>query len=322
MSGISWTDQTWNPIVGCTKVSSGCQNCWAERMAKLHYHGDFPNGWDGHVKLFPERLEQPLHWRKPRRIAVGLMGDLFHDSVPDEFIENVFWQIGLAKQITFQVLTKRPERMQRFLSAFYRYAADQAIVAQTRSDWYGVRYENPPVMPFENLWIGVSVEDQKTADERIPLLLQTPAAVRFVSLEPLLGPVDLRNIAPHDDFWTDSVDTPDPSRKLSWVICGGESGPGARPMHPDWVRSLRDQCVSAGVAFHFKQFGEWVPHGQGVRSERRTWGVIMPDGIFNSCHEIGHEIGHGGACVHLVGKKSAGHLLDGKEWMQFPESTQ
>ena len=269
--GISWTDDTWNPIVGCTKVSNGCRNCWAERMARLHYNKDFPNGWDGHVKLIPERLELPLRWRKPRKIAVGLMGDIFHPDVPDEFIDKVFQVVLDAPQHIFQILTKRPLRMMDYITQF---------------PWGRVP---------DNLWLGISVEDQKTADERIPLLLETPGAVRWVSYEPALGPIVI-------DFFPD------------WIICGGESGPGARPIHPDWVRSVRDQCVAAGVPFHFKQHGCWLHASQYCDcktdidpSDFYSW---YPKHVWS---DIPNDVSY------RIGKKDAGHLLDGKEWLGFPE---
>lgn len=227
---IEWTDAVWNPVTGCTKVSSGCKHCYAEGMAKRFWGGEreFTD-----VRCHPERLEQPLRWRKPRRVFVNSMSDLFHDDVPFDFIACVFWTVAASPQHTYQVLTKRPARMLEF----FRREAQQ----------YGAPW------PINNIMLGVSVEDQKTADERIPILLQAPAALRFVSVEPMLGPVDLRRLDPWDDFHTDALDTPDPSCKIGWVICGCESGPRARPMRPDWARSLRDQCAEAGVPFFLKQ---------------------------------------------------------------------
>jgi protein gp37 len=220
--GISWTSMTWSPLVGCSKVSPGCENCWAERAARLHSHDEFPNGWDGHVKLFPERLEQPLRWRKPRRIAVGLMGDLFHDAVPDEFIDKVFAIMALCPKHTFQVLTKRSKRMLKFLSDTSRFWATLGFL--------------------DNVWLGVSCENQAAADERIPLLLRTPAAVRFVSLEPLLGPVNID--------WALRPLMDDPS--LDWVIVGPETGPNRRPCPIDNIRSIVQQCKSSGIPVHVK----------------------------------------------------------------------
>ncbi len=221
---IEWADEVWNPLTGCTKVSQGCKHCYAERFAKRQ-------GYDfSQVELHPERLEIPLHWKRPRRIFVNSMSDLFHEKVPDRFIDQIWIVMARADEHIFQVLTKRPERMMKYCLDYY-----------------------PPNWVYENIWLGVSVEDQATADERIPWLLKTPAAVRFVSYEPVLGPVDLRRPAGYSPAgnspWGASL------QGLDWVICGGESGPGARPMDPDWARSARDQCQAAGVAFFMKQMG-------------------------------------------------------------------
>lgn len=294
-TGISWTDATWNPVVGCTKVSEGCWNCWAEKAARLHYHSEFPNGWDGTVKTFPDRLEWPLHRQKPIRIAVGLMGDLFHEDVPFEFIERVFDVIRKGQKHVFQLLTKRPQRALDYWS------------------WRKRDYLSPIMHSIwpSNAWLGVSVENQATADERIPLLLQIPAAVRFVSAEPLIGPIKLtRHHAwcPTHDYAGGFCTGQCPDRRyIDWLIVGGESGPGARPIHPDWARSVRDQCQTAGVPFHFKGWGEWEPLA-------RTDGVQeMPFGDFDVDSHFGFD---------RVGKKAAGRLLDGREWLEFPEAKQ
>jgi protein gp37 len=273
VTSIEWTDCTWNPVRGCSRVSEGCRNCYAERRAarfsaaplfgisgrKAPFEGFAemtPSGprWTGRVELIASKLDEPLRWRKPRRVFVNSMSDLFHEALDDDDIDRVFAVMKAASRHTFQVLTKRADRMCR----------------------YGHLTEVVP-----NVWLGVSVEDQKTADERIPLLLETPAAVRFVSYEPALGPVDFRCLAPVDDYHTDALDTPDPSCRLHWVIVGGESGPGARPMHPDWPASLRRQCADAGTAFFFKQRGEWSPVSWGCQaSDRRPWGVLAADGTW------------------------------------------
>lgn len=267
---IEWADVVWNPVTGCTKVSEGCRNCYAERVARRfeQVHAPAPGQcWDnpptfGDVICHPDRLDQPLHWRKPRRVFVCSMGDLFHEDVLDEFIGRVFGVMGIAERQTFMVLTKRPERMLAWIKSRPRDEAkpEQAVVPCEFGD---MSYSLP--WPLPNVWLGVSVENQATADERIPLLLQTPAAVRFVSCEPMLGPVDLSKwipfvMPPFDEIDEDPrvVGYPPESAftnrdKLDWVICGCESGPGARLMDATWARSLLDQCKGAGVPFFFKQ---------------------------------------------------------------------
>ena len=247
---IEWTDATWNPVTGCTKVSEGCDHCYAETIAhRFAGTAAYPNGFD--VTLRPERLDQPLRWQRPRRIFVNSMSDLFHKDVPDEYIARVFAVMALAPHHTFQVLTKRPGRMRSLLnSQAFRQALDEEL-------WgYGVA---ETAWPLPNVWLGTSVENQKWADVRIPQLLATPAAVRFLSCEPLLGPVDLF-------AW--NIDR---GARVDWVIVGGESGPHARPMHPDWARHLRDDCLTAGIAFHFKQWGGVRPKANGRELDGRTW---------------------------------------------------
>ncbi len=227
-----WWTQTWNPLVGCTPVSAGCDHCWARRMHDRHL-------WGGNRQLFSEitlhhdRLEQPLRWRKPRRVAVNLMGDLFHEGVPKEYIVDVFYVMYRAPQHFYFVLTKRSERMLRFAQ----------------------RYKGDVIGELPNVALGTSVEDQATADERIPHLLQCPAAKRFVSIEPMLGPVYLPLIRSLSDMSAAALDCGAcyESTGIHWVIVGSESGPGARPMDLDWVRSIRDQCDAAGIPLWFKQ---------------------------------------------------------------------
>lgn len=239
-SDIEWTDATWNPVKGCTKVSPGCARCYAETFAE-RFRGvpghPFEQGFD--LKLWPERLGLPLRWKKPKRIFVNSMSDLFHESVPDEFIDRVFATMARAHWHTFQLLSKRPERMRAYVSGLsHREAA---------------HYVNAPSWPLPNVWLGTSIENQHWADIRVPQLLATPAAVRLLSCEPLLGPLDIREWLP--------VNTGGrygrlyPRDAIGWVIAGGESGPGARPMDVAWVRSLRDQCRSAGVPYFLKQMG-------------------------------------------------------------------
>lgn len=229
MTKIEWTNATWNPTLGCSRVSPGCDNCYAVRVAarqmqEAHKGLTAGGDWTGEVRCMPERLEQPLRWRDSRMVFVDSMSDLFHPAVPQEFIERVFSVMDEAQRHTFQILTKRPQRM-------------AGLLRSDNNTW--------PVWPLPNVWLGVSVEDQRYADLRISHLLATPAAVRFLSIEPLLSPVDI----------TPWIETGHDRGGIDWVIVGGESGPGARPMRPDWVRALRDQCDTAGVPFFFKQAG-------------------------------------------------------------------
>jgi protein gp37 len=328
-SKIEWTDATWNPVRGCEKVSEGCRNCYAARvaarfsgegmpyegLAEMTTHGP---RWTGAIHLVSDVLEQPLLWRRPRRIFVNSMSDLFHEKVPVEFIVAVFRAMAAAQWHTFQILTKRPERMVSIMDNI-RHGLK---VIYPEDTWPEV---HAPGWPLPNVWLGVSVENQKAADERIPLLLQTPAAVRFLSMEPLLGPVDLRNID-YDrtvkiDCLTGLHGWPYPhaeqDKRIHWVIVGGESGPGARPMHPDWVRSLRDQCVEAGVPLFFKQWGEWAPVPENTPLPRN----LDNAGWFTSEGFAPHEVGaiyDGEEMMHRVGKKAAGRLLDGRTWDEFP----
>jgi len=258
-SSIEWTEATWNPVRGCDIVSPGCTNCYAMKVAHRFSGAGKPYDgltkltkggpvWTGQVRLVPEALGMPLRWRKPRRIFVNSMSDLFHEDVPDGFITEVWRTMADTPHHTYQILTKRPARM-----------AENLRRALSIGDFIAP--------PLENVWLGVSVEDQRRADERIPLLLLTPAAVRWLSVEPLLGPVDL---------WPWIAD-------LDWVVVGGESGHGARPMDQDWARSLRDQCNEAAVPFFFKQ-----------------WGTLkLADG-------------------RVVGKKQAGRMLDGLTYNGYP----
>lgn len=214
---IEWAEEVWNPVTGCTKVSEGCRNCYAEGRCRRFWRRWRREPPPDHfeVMLHPDRLEQPLHWRRPRRVFVCSMGDIFHEEVPEKFIDEVISMMQICSEHTFIVLTKRPDRMRDYVT-----------------DLCSMSWQPPP-----NVWLGVSVEDQAAADARIPLLLQTPAALRFVSCEPLLGPLEIDLGA----------------QRLGWIIVGGESGYWARPMHPEWVRGLRDQAVEAKVPLFVKQ---------------------------------------------------------------------
>ena len=231
--------ETWNPVSGCTKVSAGCKNCYAERMAKRLAgrcgYPEAPHQFD--VTLHPDRLEQPLRWKKSRTVFVCSMSDLFHEDVPFDYVDEIFGIMAEAPQHSFQLLTKRPERAISYISD----ANLSATNVETHLVW-----------PLPNVWLGVTAENQETADARIPLLLQTLAAVRFVSCEPLLEPVEIRK------SWLYPYDKDHPG-KIDWVIVGAETGPGARPMHPDWARDVRDQCQEAGVPFFFKKMSGRQP---------------------------------------------------------------
>lgn len=326
---IEWTDATWNPITGCSIVSPGCTNCYAMKLAgtRLQHHPSRAGltvaskagpVWNGKVRLNREWLTQPLEWKKPRMVFVCAHGDLFHEDVPDDWILDVFTIMAIAKQHTFQVLTKRPERMREFLSR-----PDEGLLEAIYANWYSFDGGAREVWswPLPNVWLGVSVEDQKRADERIPVMLETPAVIRWVSAEPLLGPLNLNSMrggtqwiggqrgcgGTHShggragEIIHGAMHRFDPSVAhhhhdercapgLDWVVAGGESGKGARPMHPDWARSLRDQCAAAGTPFFFKQWGSYAP----------LRGADLPDTMFRAT------------------KKIAGRLLDGMEHNAMP----
>jgi protein gp37 len=230
-TSIEWTDTTWNPVTGCTKISAGCDHCYAERFSE-RFRGTlnhpFETGFD--LTLRPERIEQPLTWRRPRMVFVNSMSDLFHKEIPRAFISKVFDTMERAHWHTFQVLTKRSSLMRNFLRQ---------------------RYSSTPAPT--HMWFGVSVEDGARLS-RLRHLREAPAGIRFLSIEPLIGPIGKIEL--------DGID---------WVIVGGESGPGARPMNPDWVREIRDQCTAAGVAFFFKQWGGLRPKSGGRQLDGREW---------------------------------------------------
>lgn len=394
-TGIEWTDTTWNPIRGCTRVSEGCRNCYAEKVAArfsgpgLPYEGlaVVRNGharWTGEVRLVSEHLEDPVRWRKPRRIFVNSMSDLFHEKLSNEQIATVFKMICKSlrdrpreQRHTFQILTKRAERLPDWF----------AWAQREYAGWFG----SDGNLDLGHVWLGVSVEDQQAADERIPLLLQTPVRVRWLSCEPLLGPVDLglqgatcsccprwpsrwvqlehyvtadhplclwpehreKIVAPgiyraeSNPHGALSVPTrggklgvrPDeftPLPGVDWVVVGGESGPDARPMHPDWARSLRDQCQVAGVPYFFKQWGEWKPISEMAVGEDDALYEPAPEGyedlytrqckVPNRAVQFdggdGYQLidGHGGYLMFRVGKKKAGRTLDGRTWDEYPEA--
>jgi protein gp37 len=343
---IEWTDATWNALRGCSRVSEGCRNCYAEKMAArfcgpgLWGHGianPVATGgrWTGNVVLDEKALLKPLRWRKPRRIFVTSIGDPFHPQVTDDMLDRLFAVMAMCPQHTFQLLTKRPERMQEYLKGIERRAYENDchptdfLLTHCIDDawWKGMGRRVPPKHPWPlpNLWIGVSIENQAAADERISHLLATPAAVRFLSCEPLLGPVDVVRYMGGNafrcscGFHNDEAGIVGSGRgawcvecgghvetlpAVKWVIAGGESGPKARPMHPDWVRSLRDQCAAAKVPFLFKQWGEW-------------WACKELDccggpGYSDACVARQHRWDDGCTTSLRVGKKAAGRMLDGK----------
>jgi protein gp37 len=403
-TGISWTDKTWNPVVGCSVVSPACTNCYAmvmaariERMSggKTHYAGTTKtaNGkpvWTGKLVMAPDHiLTAPLRWKRPRRVFVNSMSDLFHDDMPEEWIDRVFAVMALSPQHTFQVLTKRPERMRAYMLERWQGTPERTIslgrgetlhvpaggetgrrlrieeaceplleefgLVDTQNDALWTEDGRCKAMqwnwPLPNVWLGVTAEDQTRADQRIPHLLETPAAVRFVSAEPLLTRLTFRWAK--WESWHDAAGKPrtinhlDGLRRLDWIIVGGESGPGARPMHPDWVREIRDQCAEAGVAFHFKQWGDWVPicnlaDGESdtlYRSNRiaaegesqldldeihgRTCKVPVANlgyGGATGLDAFKMVDGKGGMTFFKLGKARAGRTLDGTIHDAFPEA--
>ena len=296
-TSIEWTHWpgrvgvSWNPTRGCTRVSEGCRNCYAERIAARfsgkdyeNQHNPFagfaemtPSGsrWTGRVELIPKKLEEPLRWKEPCAVFVDSMSDLFHEKLSAKDIISVFEVMAACQQHVFIVLTKRPERI-------------EPVLFGAEGRWYlgGGDY-------YPHIILGTSVEDQATADLRISVLLNSGwLGPTMVSAEPLLGPVTL-----------------EASQGLSWVVAGGESGPGARPAHPDWFRTVRDECQAAGVPFFFKQWGEWAPHtiGSTRNTFRHDFAPHTPTNTLSS--------------VFRVGKTRAGRLLDGREWSEFPRLT-
>ena len=334
-SAIEWTDDTWPAWVsGCTRVSAGCEHCYIERTVPFrvgHRKFDRPGiGGTTGVQLHPERVSWPLRRQAGRKIFVNSQADIFHDQVPAWLLARAFAVMAAAPRHTFQVLTKRPPRMRSLLDSVdfrreIRAAARDGLglpraaaelVDQAIDRW-----------PLPNVWTGVSVEDQRSAEQRIPILLDTVSAARFISAEPLLARVEL---APE---WLHSwlcpmryggplcACTPGDGR-LDWVIAGGESGPAARPMHPDWARSLRDQCVSAGVPFFFKQWGEWLRLDDEARDiigcdDPRLSDGQSRRGDYRQTVRVERRYLEDELFVR-VGKKDAGRELDGRTWVEFP----
>lgn len=301
-SSIEWTHHTFNPWWGCIKVSPGCEHCYAETLSKRFGH----NIW-GPAKTTTRRTFGEKHWAEPikwdrlaqvsgrKRVFCASMADVFedHPMLPDERVK--LWAlIEQTPMLDWLLLTKRPENIAKMMPI--RWGADPYL---------GI-FDDTSLMP-QNIWIGTSVENDEQVDERIPHLLKVPARVRFLSCEPLLGPIDLtwsfRSVWLHQtQSWAQAQQNGTLPSGIHWVIAGGESGHGARAMHPDWARGLRDQCQAAGVAFLFKQWGEWAPYDRGAVDTAQL-------------------VVHGALDTPLsrFGKHAAGRLLDGREWNQFPE---
>lgn len=339
---IEWTEFNWNPFLGCRHKSDGCKNCYAESIAS-RFSGIDKNGkvlpfssiaekfnkeprWTGEVGLNETILLEPLKRKIPTAYFVNSMSDTFYSKFPDEWIDKLFAVMAACPQHTFQVLTKRADRMKEYFNVNSVVWVDRII----KTSMYfpitiGVEAKMGIVQfPLSNVWLGASIENQKTAMDRIPHLLTTPSAIRWVSAEPLLGKIDLTFIendgyklncltGRQKDMGRPCEDAPS---NLNWVVVGGESGLNARPMHPDWVRSIRDQCVAANIPFFFKQWGSWFPVCE-----------LPPEGNWS--------IGKKKAITHThlwdderknvsvkIGKKNAGRFLDGRTWDEFPENEQ
>lgn len=322
---INWTDETWNPIIGCSKISIGCDNCYGEKMAHrlaninttsyyLHVVKGSNYGtpmaqtypkWNGRTHFVESQLEKPGKWKKPRKIFVCSMSDLFHEDNSFDDILRVWDVMCENPRHIFQVLTKRPERMLEFYKWLGARCKNDGLDSVPSSSPDPLDYISTP----DHIWIGVTTENQEMANKRIPVLFEVPAKTRFVSCEPLLGAIDFSEIRAGVGLTYHALkgealslgekyyDGP----KISQLIVGGESGPKARPMHPYWVRSLRSQCESAGVPFFFKQWGEW--HESDLQ-ENKGWKThLWPDGKL----------------MYKMGKKKAGELLDGIEYKEFPK---
>lgn len=341
---IEWTDATVNAINGCMVVSPGCANCYAMKQAHR-----FPvrqglsrptNGgmvWTGEVRFAEKVLEQVLRWQRPRRIFWNAHGDTFYERVPDDWIDRCFAVMALTPHHTHQVLTKRPERMRAYCDGITSYSGASRVAAHIERLAGGVKAreflaQQANLSYVPNVWLGTSVEDQKRAEERVPILLDTPAAVRWLSCEPLLGPVDLTNIlvehpalGQHAPAYLDALvgeafDAGASSiyrdAKIDWVVVGGESGPGSRPMHPAWVREVRDACERARTAFHFKQWGDWRWFEAADLLARADAGQSQPK------RDLVYERpdSRSGLMVDVwrIGKREAGRLLDGVSYDGYP----
>lgn len=280
---IQWATKVWNPVTGCEKVSEGCAECYAEKFAKRLKKMPNPKVSDKYKNGFkptchPESLKEPEKWKKPQRVFVCSMGDLFHEDIPFEFITKVFATMVMHPKHTFMLLTKRPERMKEFI------------------DWV-----NPNcLIDLKNIWLGVTAENQERFEERVSILLQIPARIHFVSIEPMLNSVNLNKafVIPNVEDVT--------MHTVNWIICGGETGSNARPLNGDWVKNLRDQCYVSETPFFFKQWGEYITIPR-EDVKKYPLSILKTDLHYH--------------CVYArVGKKAAGNLIDGKEWNQFPNA--
>ena len=321
-SKIEWCEATWNVITGCSIASHGCARCYAMKLAggRMKHHwsrkgltDDSKAGpvWNGKLRFNEAWLDQPLRWKRPRVIFVCAHSDLFHEDMPDEWIAQVWQVMCQAPQHTYQVLTKRPANMRR---------------------WLAEHQEGHP--PEPHIWLGVSAEDQRRADERVPILLETPAAVRFLSAEPLVGRISLVNMVPLADrkrrynalfgeveTLHDNDHDVSPCARLDWVIAGGESGQGARPMHPAWACLLRDQCRVHKVPFHFKQWGEWFPGVLDDMGEGKMYALPDVEHDHSACDWQGGPWTYrnvDGEGMLRVGKRRAGRRLADRTWDGMP----
>lgn len=342
MTAIEWTGETWNPVTGCDQTSPGCDNCYALALAKrlkamgqpkYQTDGDPATSGPGFgVTCHPQELTRPLGWRRPRTVFVNSMSDLFHADVPERFIVQVWAAMALTRRHTYQVLTKRPQRMAEVVAdlseldgPMFEERVDEQAELLDGVEWaHGIEWassEYPTsgeVRWLPNVWLGTSIESDRYTF-RADYLRRTPAAVRFLSLEPLLGPLPSLDLT-----------------MIDWVIIGGESGRNARPMHPDWVRDIRDQCVARGIPLFFKQWGHWSPvapvhpdfddQGQVDAWEALDYedqlialepGGGIPQTI--SPDRCDHQPAAGSWWMAPDGKKAAGRTLDGIIWSQSPE---
>lgn len=357
-TGIEWTDSTWNPVRGtegnwhCTKVSPGCVNCYAERYNMQRGGPAYVAGAD-QLRVDTEALRQPLRWQRGRKIFVCSMTDLFHEDLPFEQIDRIFAVMILARHHTFQVLTKRVERMYEYLldeerekllgvalgnmldgawihtkpgkrwrpyieteisRALGQWDLDEDLNFEVRPDDH-----TRPTLPAPNIGLGATIENQEALDYRAPILREIPAAWRFFSMEPLLGAVTVPLVEPTGRFRTRGDRRQMEMRKtgIDWVIAGGESGANARPSHPDWFRSLRDQCAQAGVPYMFKQWGEWCP--ETVANSRKTARTALYIDVDGSTRPAATGARGDSVTIQRVGKAKAGKLLDGREHLEFPK---